>query len=175
MKIFAMLLLSQALFGVLALYKEPVACKTEADCPQSVDKYCGYHCIMESCAMWCEGGEGPTLGNPEITGGGEEKQKLRCNPGEYVYGKKTAYPACKLCAAGKFSKKGGRNKKCRKCPKNTYAPNDGSTSCNKCPSGFNTKRQRGKRQCFDKETKMSMKKLQKMKELENHSGGEFEK
>ena len=40
-----------------------------------------------------------------------------------------------------------------------YQKEKGSTSCTSCPIGFNTKGQRGKKQCFDAITGASMKQL----------------
>lgn len=87
-------------------------------------------------------------------------QKKHCGGGMYVSRKNKPDENCKWCQPGKFSKSTTtRNRRCKKCGKNKYQPEGGQSSCLKCPQGFNTKGQRGKRQCFHKETGESMEKL----------------
>eukprot|EP00605_Chrysophyceae_sp_TOSAG23-4_P001655 GSChrysophyteH1.ASY1.ANO1.1817.1 assembled CDS len=90
---------------------------------------------------------------------GCKKAQLKCGGGLYVHRKNRPDETCKECAAGKFSSSAKRNRRCKKCGRNKYQNEEGSTSCIKCPAGFNTKGQRGKKQCFDARTGKSMKQL----------------
>jgi hypothetical protein len=85
--------------------------------------------------------------------------KMSCGPGLFVRAKYNKNPRCDLCPAGKHNKKSFRNKRCKKCPKNTFAPWLGHDHCQKCPEGFNTKGQKGKKQCFHSQSGESMKSL----------------
>ena len=81
----------------------------------------------------------------------------------YLKNKNSEDERCEMCPAGKWSSsKSRRNKKCRKCPKNTYNYREGSDWCEKCPEGFSTRGKRGKQQCFQKGPKkdsLSMKQV----------------
>jgi len=90
---------------------------------------------------------------------GCKKAPLKCGGGLYIHRKNRPDETCKECAAGKFSSSAKRNRRCKKCGRNKYQNEEGSTSCIKCPPGFNTKGQRGKKQCFDARTGKSMKQL----------------
>jgi len=86
--------------------------------------------------------------------------RLQCGNGMFLKNKNTNHEWCKPCQAGKFSpSRTKRNRRCKKCGINKYQKEEGSTSCTTCPTGFNTKGQRGKKQCFDAITGKSMKQL----------------
>jgi len=102
----------------------------------------------------------PTFEPTLIATSVETKAQKYCGGGQYVKNKKTDRESCGSCPAGRFSKETTlRNRRCKKCAKNSYSHSPGSSKCFKCPAGFNTKGQRGKRQCFKKGTEKSMKKL----------------
>jgi hypothetical protein len=83
-----------------------------------------------------------------------------CGGGQYVQDKNTDHESCGSCPAGRFSKETTvRNRRCEKCKVGTYAQSPGSSRCVKCPDGFNTKGQRGKKQCFDEKSGKSMRSL----------------
>ena len=85
---------------------------------------------------------------------------LQCGDGMFLKNKNTDHEWCKPCQAGKFSpSRTKRNRRCKKCGIDKYQKEEGSTSCITCPTGFNTKGQRGKKQCFDAITGESMKQL----------------
>jgi len=86
--------------------------------------------------------------------------KLECGNGMFLKNKNTDNELCKPCKAGKFSpSRTKRNSRCKKCGINKYQKEEGKTTCTWCPLGFNTKDQRGKKQCFDALTGESMKQL----------------
>merc|ERR1712167_269098 len=86
--------------------------------------------------------------------------KVHCGGGMYVKNKNTSNESCRACPAGKTSKeKTLRNRRCKKCGKNTYIHQSGKNACLACPTGFHTKGQRGKKQCFKTGTGESMRKL----------------
>jgi hypothetical protein len=87
------------------------------------------------------------------------QSKTRCGPGLFVRAKNKKNPRCDACPAGKFNKKSYRNARCKKCPRNTFAPYLYQDHCEKCPQGFDTKGQKGKKQCFHSESRKSMKSL----------------
>jgi hypothetical protein len=90
----------------------------------------------------------------------KKPHRLQCSNGMFLKNKNTDHEWCKPCQAGKFSRpRTKRNRRCKKCGINKYQKEEGSTSCTKCPPGFNTKGQRGKKQCFDAITGKSMKHL----------------
>jgi len=91
--------------------------------------------------------------------GAPNGHQLYCGRGMYVHRKNKPGETCKQCPAGKLSRKALRNRRCKKCGRNKYQNEEGSTACIKCPPGFNTKGQRGKKQCFDARTGKSMKQL----------------
>jgi len=104
--------------------------------------------------------EGFKCVKPDFPPGTGVSMPKKCGGGLYVHRKNRPGETCKECAAGKFSKTDKkRNRRCKKCGKNRYQNKKGSTSCIKCPPGFNTKGQRGKKQCFDSSTGKSMKQL----------------
>merc|ERR1712100_27329 len=96
---------------------------------------------------------------PDFPPGTGVNMPKKCGGGLYVHRKNRPGETCKECAAGKFSSRAKRNRRCKKCGKNKYQNKEGSTSCIKCPPGFHTKGQRGKKQCFDARTGKSMKQL----------------
>jgi hypothetical protein len=52
-----------------------------------------------------------------------------------------------------------RNRRCKKCPENSYQDDEGATEYKICPPGFHTRKSRGKKQCFEESSGKSMKKL----------------
>ena len=86
-------------------------------------------------------------------------KSLKCPPGQYIANKFSNDEMCELCPTGTFSKNPVRNKKCKKCKRNTFSQTIGSTRCKKCPKGFSTKKRKGKDQCWNKKTGESMEEL----------------
>ena len=91
-----------------------------------------------------------------------EGMHLECGAGMYVKNKCKGHDveSCEKCQAGKFNPDtNSKNKRCKKCPENSYQDEKGATECKKCPPGFHSRSQRGKRQCFERSSGKSMKKL----------------
>ena len=91
-----------------------------------------------------------------------EEMHLKCGAGMYIKNKCKGHDveSCEKCQAGKFNPDtNSKNKRCKKCPENSYQDEKGATECKKCPPGFHSRSQRGKRQCFERSSGKSMKKL----------------
>merc|ERR1712072_1434471 len=57
------------------------------------------------------------------------KTKMTCGPGQYIRAKNKRNPRCEVCRAGKYNRKSSQNKRCKKCPKNTFTSWMGSDRC----------------------------------------------
>jgi hypothetical protein len=87
---------------------------------------------------------------------------LQCGAGMYIKNKCKGpdVESCEKCQPGKFNQyTNTKNKRCKKCPENSYQDETGATECKKCPPGFHSRSQRGKRQCFERSSGKSMKRL----------------
>jgi hypothetical protein len=94
-------------------------------------------------------------------------EPTHCAGGEYVKNKGSASEACMHCPAGTFSQdKTTRNRRCKKCPLDSFQPHIGANYCQKCPQGFSTFGQRGKKQCHQPDAVNAFKKGKSMKDLQ---------
>ena len=87
---------------------------------------------------------------------------IKCGTGTYIKNKCKGhdFESCEKCQLGKFNNNAeAKNKRCKKCPENSYQNEKGAAECKKCPPDFHTRNQRGKRQCFEKSSGKSMEKL----------------
>ena len=92
----------------------------------------------------------------------EDNRHIKCEAGMYIKNKCKGHDveSCEKCQAGKFNNRANNeNKRCKKCPVNSYQNEKGATECKKCPPGFHSRNSRGKKQCFEESSGKSMKKL----------------
>jgi hypothetical protein len=91
-----------------------------------------------------------------------EETHLQCGAGMYIKNKCKGHDveSCEKCQRGKFNNRAGtKNKRCKRCPENSYQDEKGATECKKCPPGFHSRNQRGEKQCFEESSGKSMKTL----------------
>jgi hypothetical protein len=87
---------------------------------------------------------------------------LECGAGMYIKNKCKGHDveSCEKCQRGKFNNRAGtKNKRCKRCPINSYQDDKGATECKKCPPGFHSRNKRGEKQCFEESSGKSMKTL----------------
>ena len=88
--------------------------------------------------------------------------EIQCGAGMYIKNKCKGHEeeSCEKCQAGKFNKdNNSRSRRCKKCPKDSFQNEKGAADCMPCPPGFHSRNSRGKRQCFERSSGKSMKKL----------------
>ena len=107
--------------------------------------------------------EAPSAALPLTPAPGDDApSEIQCSAGMYIKNKCKGHDEewCEKCQAGKFNKNdNSRNRRCKKCPKDTFQIQKGAADCVKCPPGFHSRNSRGKRQCFERSSGKSMKKL----------------
>ena len=87
---------------------------------------------------------------------------IKCGAGMYIKSKCKGHEveSCEKCQPGKFNKDdNSQNRRCKKCPKDSFQNEKGASYCLPCPPGFHTRNSRGKKQCFERSSGKSMKKL----------------
>jgi len=93
---------------------------------------------------------------------GDNDQHIQCGVGVYIKGKCKGHDmeSYEKCQSGKFNNNAdAKNKRCKKCPENSFQNEYGASECLKCPPAFLTHNQRDKRQYFEELSGKSIKQL----------------